>query len=581
MGRLYLGLNKIKKWCLTPLFLIFIITASAIIFRLPYRLLPLFLRCRYGISTKIEKIIGGFKDGIVLTNVRLSRGGTSIGCKGVITDIRIFDLLFPDRGHRHNIYVDMPRISVDKTQSGTNGFLGIPLWLDTDILIHGAELSFGEDLPVRFEGGARIENSSIVIDKMQFLLGGLELDLRGDIDSSKNLNLSCNFIDSENSFSIKGPLNRPYINTHWSGLDTSFQIEDIKYENGQLVIPRLTGSIYIEGFPRIDIDGGLYIDKDHIKFKDMTILNTAHINGVVNKDKPSRIKLSMDNVDGAKLAARLPEVLQVLILSHKINADVNIYGMMDNLQAGGIIRLLSAPIEISCRYRNNKFSFRSRHGGSATLGEGPFSICGSIDWNHIPRLKIKGIFSQMDIKELMGLLGKEADAKWKGVVDGEFNITGELGAPLIDSKLEITDVELGSMKFDVAYLNLQGTGSGPLNLAHSMVYYKEIPAELTGFIDPKEGDVFKNIEIRPVGDEIIWEGINIMRDAEGGSVTIQKDVDENISVRFKSALTSDSGESEEEKPEVELEYKLREDKNLLIKMQEDEGTVGVEHKVKF
>lgn len=556
------------------IFFLIIFLAIFIITRLPDRLLPLFLRFRYGISTQIGEITGGFRDGIVLTNVRLSRGGTSIGCNGIITDIKIFDLLFPDRGHCHSIYVNVPRISVDKTKSGTGGFLGIPLWLDTDILIHGAELSFGEDLPVRFEGGARIENSSIVIDKMQFLLGGLELDLRGDIDSSKNLNLSCNFIDSENSFSIKGPLNRPYINTHWSGLDTSFQIGDIKYENGQLVIPRLTGSIYIEGFPRIDIDGGLCIDKDHIKFKNMTILNTAHINGIVNKDKPSRIKLSMDNVDGAKLAARLPEVLQVLILSHKINADVNIYGMMDNLQAGGIIRLLSAPIEISCRYRNNKFSFHS-------LGEGPFSICGSIDWNHIPRLKIKGIFSQMDIKELMGLLGKEADAKWRGVVDGEFNITGELGTPLIDSRLEITDAELGSMKFDVAYLNLQGTGSGPLNLAHSMVYYKEIPAELTGFIDPKEGDVFKNIEIRPVGDEIIWEGINIMRDAEGGSVTIQKDVDENISVRFKSALTSDSKESEEEKPEIELEYKLREDKNLLIKMQEDEGTVGVEHKVKF
>lgn len=518
---------------------ILVVTASGIIFHLPYRLLPILLRVRFGIKAEMGEITGGFRD-----------------------------------GHRYRIYINNPKIKIASLGASGNSFLRIPSWLNTDIFINDAELVLEEGSPVRFNGSVNVFRNNITIDKMRFLFGEIGLALEGSIDKDRNLDINANFIDSENKFSIKGPLDKPQINTHWSGLDTSFQIEDIRYEAGQLAIPKITGNVKIKGFPPLDLSGGMCIERDHIRFNDMTILEAARLDGIVNKNKPSRIRLFVDNVPGARMAGKMPAVLQALLQPHKINADIKIYGMMNNLQAGGNIKLLSTPVEIVCRYRNNKFLFHS-------TGNGAFDIAGSINWGQIPDMRINVVFNQIDIKEFIGLLGRQADPKWKGIIDGRFSITGELDAPLIESRLEITEAEFGGMKFDSAYLNLTGTGAGPLNLAHSMVYYKDISAELTGFIDPRENDIFNNIEIRPVGDAIIWEGVNILKDAEGGRVTIGKDLGKNISIRVKSAITSDSAESSKEKPEVELEYKLREDKNLLLRMQEDEGTIGVEHKVKF
>jgi hypothetical protein len=89
------------------------------------------------------------------------------------------------------------------------------------------------------------------------------------------------------------------------------------------------------------------------------------------------------------------------------------------------------------------------------------------------------------------------------------------------------------------------------------------------------------VEIRPSSDGFILEGINITKDSQDKVVTFEKDVNENVRVHFKSSVTSDPGEEDNVDPEIKLEYKLNKDKNLLLKMQEDEGTVGVEQKVKF
>lgn len=550
--------------------LISLTSAIALIFDLPYKLLPLFFRVRYGVSMEVSAIKGGFRNGIVLKGLKLSKGTNSVVCDEVFTDIRFLDLIFPQKGHRYSVKIDKPRLCV---KNGLDGFIGIPFNLNTRIIVSDGELIVKENNAVKFEGAIYIGDNYIELDRIRILFDNLELELQGGINSNGQLNLYSHFINSENNFLVKGTLNNPQIYTHWGGLETSFQLYGFHYENGRIILPKISGNINIEGFPPIELEGGLCIAKDFIRFNNMNILRFAGIDGVINKNKTARIRFYMDNVEGAKLVSNIPQVLRFLIISHRINAHINIYGKTDNLQAGGMLELLSTPMKIMCRYRDKRFSFHS-------VGQEVFNISGSIDWRGTPIVNIKGIFTGIDIKELMELLGKEVDNKWRGVLSGDFEITGELETAIIESRLVIEDAEFGDIKFDVAYLKLSGTGLGPLNLGHSMVYYKGIPAELTGFIDPKEEDIFKNIEVCPTGDAFIWEGVNVKK-GDKDSVIFEKDVDGNISIRFKSSSTSDSRESDGEMPEVELEYKLREDKDLLIKMQEDEGTVGVKHKVKF
>lgn len=565
--------------------LIAILIVSAVIavmaFHLPgkaaHKLIPLFLQFRYGIYTEAGLIEGGGTTGIVIENAVVSTRTATISCERLVTDIKFIDLVTPHFGRYFSIYLKEPRILLKNVQRPSFR-LKLPFWLKTHIFISGAQISFkspGQSPKILLTGIVDINRKKIQFNKCRLAMDKLELNLEGSIGRNKELDIEANFINSDNKFLIKGALDKPRIYTKWNNLETSFMADDIKYSNGQLVLPKITGSINLQRFRPIDLEGELVIDKEFMKFNNMTILNMIKVNGAIFRNKLVKIKLFMKDIDGSALCEKLPDIARVFMRAHKVNANFNVFGTLNRIQAGGEIGLFSTPLQIACRYRADKFSFRS-------VGQGMLGISGSVNWDKTRNVKIKGLFDKMDINEFMALLGKGKEGKRGGIISGQFKITGEMESPLVELKLEIQDAEFGKTKFDTAYLNLQGTGFGPLYLQHSLVYYKNIPAELTGYIDPTEKDFFKHIEIHPTAEGFILDGIDIVKDAAGKTVTFGKDVNEKISVHFKSVVTSDPEQGgEKAKPEVELEYKLKDNKNLMIKMDEDENTVGVKQKVQF
>jgi hypothetical protein len=558
--------------------IVFVIAAKYDLYRkAAYKILPVFLKYRYGINAETNNIEGGLRTGIKLKNTKILTPSGRIECSLISTDLKFFDLLVPRIRHYYNISLIEPKIYLHDFPNIGSFRVRMPLWLKTHISISDALINIknnDQELNLGLSGEISVNRKSVKIQDLKLEMEKLEVLINGGIEKNKELNLLAHFTHSDNRFMIKGPINKPQIYTKWGNMETSFAIEGIKYLNGQLLLSNVAGNVYLEDFPPVDFNGGLFITREFIKFSNMVIFGVIKAGGVICQNKYTRLRLLMNDVEGCNLASRFPATARSFLNQHKVSTDIGIYGMANDLQGGGIIKLHSTPIEFACRYRGHRLLFRS-------IGEGAFNTSGSIGLDKEKSIKIKGSFKDFDIKEFIVFFGKELNNRYKGIINGKFTVSGDVTSPRIESRIELEDAKFGDTEFDIAYLNLYSTGNKQLCLRHSMVYYKEVPAELCGYIDLNGKEIFKNVEIRPSSDGFILEGINITKDSQDKVVTFEKDVNENVRVHFKSSVTSDPGEEDNVDPEIKLEYKLNKDKNLLLKMQEDEGTVGVEQKVKF
>lgn len=595
------------------------------------------LQYGYGLSVEWVEFRGGFSNGITLEDVRIKgKDNAYLLCPLISSNIRFKDFIFSKDDFLYEISIEAPKIAVKSFSSFQVNMPFKPLWVNSQILvseghllledsnnvitleldnISGGVTNDGKFLTIFFvapdnlteltgemdlnshrgtleivngkvefpqtslpsleiDGGVLLDKGSLKIERGMVSLGEKKFEIGGSIFADRSLDLVINPVADKSRFSIKGSLDEPTVATNWGVLETLFQIEGTQYDNGTLIFPKLVGEIRLPGFIPLELEGKLVLGTDHIGFEHITLAKVMNIDGVISRSRDSRLKLWLEDTKGVDLACQLPPVLKSLVSPHTVNARLSVYGGMENLQGGGTLKLFSHPIEVACRYRHNRFSFRS-------VKEGVFGLSGSINLGNKPNLKIKGDFRNMDFVELMSLFTKNIDSCWKGVVDGEFKISGKLNDPKIQAKIDIKGGQIGNMKFDAAYLNLEGTAER-IDLKHSMVYYKEVPAELTGYINPRGKDLFNNINIIPSSDSFIWKGLNVVRGKDERTVVFGQDVNENVSVNFKSPLSSDpEGSTIDSEAEVEVKYKLLEDKSILIKVKEDKGTVGIEQKVKF
>ncbi len=428
--------------------------------------------------------------------------------------------------------------------------------------------------PLEFNGQISLDKLGAKIKDCSLSLGDIELGLSGEIARNQEMDLQITSPGTGSKFIVRGSPREPKIFTHWGPIQTVFQFQGTKYKDNALFFPLIDGQIKLPGFDPIGMRGGIVVSSKEVRFQEVVLADAIVIQGDLARQSVTQLKLLLDHVSGQELASKFPEALRPFISTHKIDGSILVYGNIDDLNAGGNIKLFSYPLDIVCRYRHRCFSFRS-------IDDGAFHLSGSIKWEKTPLLKIKGVCRQMPLSDLLGLFIDKVGAEIHGVVDGEFTVTGETAQPLAKAKLEIKDGKIGKMEFDVAYLNLEWKG-GVFEIQHSKVYYKDITSRLNGYIDPKSEDFFKNIKIDAFGDSFLWKGVNVKKDALEEAIVFGQQLGENVSVKFKSPMSSDPvpGAVDAE-PELELEYKIKDDKNILIKMEEEEGTVGIEHKTKF
>ena len=130
--------------------------------------------------------------------------------------------------------------------------------------------------------------------------------------------------------------------------------------------------VRIPGVKPLALHGNLIIGKDNIGFNNVKLADLINIEGVVYKKEDSRLKVWTNKTSGEELEKYIPELFRPFVSSHSFTLDMSFFGKMNNLNAGGQIVFHSEPIQIVCRYRSDKFSFRS-------LSKDPIRISGSID----------------------------------------------------------------------------------------------------------------------------------------------------------------------------------------------------------
>lgn len=677
-------LKKIIIWAL----LLGVLIAVSLVYRLPTKLLlgitPYLLQKKYGLQADIDKIEGGFQQGLILDGVRLFKknGEEFLYCSQIITSVRLQEIFLPQPKQGYSICLQKPELLItyplapaylppwtnfnveihdarltvtdtNKTFSLTiNGFSGKLgkegnylklsfmagndfLNQQTDVLaeikgridlrssqgsgililknyplnylkpkFYDADFSDGKiDLelelinntllsgflqikdgklclpnkdvpPLEFNGQISLDSRGAQIKQCSLSLGDIKLGLNGKIARNREMDLEIFAPGTGSKFFVRGSPEEPKVFTHWGPLQTVFHLQGTKYMDNALIFPQINGQIKLPGFIPFNLQGGMIVSSKEIKFQNVILADSIAIQGDLSRQSTSRLKFLLNNVKGEKLADKFPAALRPFIDKHMIDGQIIVYGNIDDLNASGKLRVFSYPLEIVCRYRGRNFSFRS-------VADRTFHLSGSFKWEEVPQMKVKGVCQQMELKDLLSLFIKNVSAECQGQVDGELILSGDPAQPLIRAKLEIKNGKIRGIEFDVAYLNLEWKG-GVFEIQHSMIYYKDIPGRLKGYIDPKSTDFFGNIEIEPFGDSFLWKGLNVKKDTLQEAIVFGRQLGENVSVKFKSPMSSDPAPGAvEAEPELELEYKIKDDKNILIKMEEDEGTVGIEHKTKF
>jgi len=614
--------------------------SAAFILQLPYQgtifIARRFLQHKYNISIRYKKCNGGFVNGISLDSFSVSyKNGIIFQSSILNSDVKFKDFFFSKSKNvsPYNIFIKNPVLSVNASCLSKSSKPILSLLPDLRVFVSGgrlilkgvapaqlANLSGYADIregklslhfrnsnykagingnfdtarnkgifkiagvninifsiyhyPVIINGNIISTSQGLKIEKGLVSLKGFNLRINGVIRKGKQLNLRFKPAAGKNfTIFLKGRLNKPQIICHYRGIDTVFRAGNVSYNSNKLQIQGIRGMCHLLNSGSFNMDGSLTLSANGIGLENINLAHIVHINGTLSKRGHfNNMELSIEKPAGSDFNNLLPQSINSLLFSHKITANISIYGMADNLQAGGIIKIFPYSIIIKCRYRHSRFSFCS-------IGKGPVSFSGSINnLRNKPTVKIAGYIHKMDILKLVNIFQKGLNLEWKGIVDGTFNISGMLQNPLIRAKLEVNNAKIGHLMFDTAYIDLKETNS-ILDFQHSMVYYKGVPAELTGYIDMKTKGGFDNISIIPTAKSFIWKGVNILRDTGNKVVVFGQDINKDVSVFFQSPLTNDADSNK--KPQIELQYKLLDGKDLLMRMKGDEGLLGIEHKIKF
>ncbi|MBI4335443.1 MAG: hypothetical protein HY589_02185 [Candidatus Omnitrophica bacterium] len=170
-----------------------------------------------------------------------------------------------------------------------------------------------------------------------------------------------------------------------------------------------------------------------------------------------------------------------------------------------------------------------------------------------------------------------------GVVNGKIKVRGPLNALSTDGRVNIKDGNINNAKFNA--INFSVKGKGPtLLISDSRVFKDEGVLFIDGEIDVRKlgrRNIFEDLKITTDDKVIVWEGWDIAK--SHSEVQARKDLGEDFDVNFKTYI-KDAGvnlDKDEKKNEIGLDYKIKKDDSINLRMKDDSAFVGVEHKVKF
>ena len=168
-----------------------------------------------------------------------------------------------------------------------------------------------------------------------------------------------------------------------------------------------------------------------------------------------------------------------------------------------------------------------------------------------------------------------------GLVNGLVKITGALGHPKIEGYLEAKHGYIGDLDFVSADINIKGRYP-KISIVDSRIRREEDSFLIEGEIDLTKLEKQNFFDITFKADKsIFWQGWDITRTGEN-QVHMSKSVAEDFKVTFDTFIDDEGrGYDGNYTNELGLEYKVFGDKLLKLRLKNDEGTVGLERRIKF
>lgn len=175
-------------------------------------------------------------------------------------------------------------------------------------------------------------------------------------------------------------------------------------------------------------------------------------------------------------------------------------------------------------------------------------------------------------------------ASVSGLVNGKVKMEGPIGALVTDGRLNIKEGNISDIKFNAINFNLKGKGP-ILVISDSRIFKDGGFLSMDGEVDLRKfgkRNLLENLKIATDQKVIVWEGWDITKSPS--EIMAKKGISEDVAVNFKTYVTAGNKnglDDEDKKSEVGLDYKIKKDDSINLRMKDDSTFVGVEHKMKF
>ncbi|MCM8783639.1 MAG: hypothetical protein NC818_02515 [Candidatus Omnitrophica bacterium] len=171
---------------------------------------------------------------------------------------------------------------------------------------------------------------------------------------------------------------------------------------------------------------------------------------------------------------------------------------------------------------------------------------------------------------------------WGGI-SGGIDLQIREGNVFTKGSFDFTEGEFGPFKFKGGKIKFEGENS-VFRLTDTRIYQEKGYFDLGGEIDLKKlgkYDFVRNIVLIPYQEGMEWQGWRVSQKDYTDSIIADKGIDEKFSIQFRSYMKDNQGITKEKSDEFGLEYKLKEDRSLKLRLKENEEIFGFERKVRF
>ncbi len=166
-------------------------------------------------------------------------------------------------------------------------------------------------------------------------------------------------------------------------------------------------------------------------------------------------------------------------------------------------------------------------------------------------------------------------------VEGEFKLVGPIKNPDVKGWLKTGSGFLkGLGDYQKMSLNLKGKGK-ILKVIDSKFYHEEGSLTIDGEIDLANENIFDDLKPGMDGGMLVWKDWKVTGDKKSSEVKLSKDIGDEFRINFKAYLNDETGLSNNDNSQIELEYELDDSESIKMQIKKDESFLAVERSFQF